>query len=54
MLLCPGILTQVQCPAQLQVVEPHLQEGVDVTCGAQVRQTHKRVLREGEGENERG
>ena len=33
MLLSPGILTKIKGLAELQVVEPHLQEGVDVACG---------------------
>lgn len=45
-LLCSGVLAQVEAPAQLQVVEPHLQECVDVTCGTQIGQADKSVLRE--------
>lgn len=39
-----GAGAQVERLPQLQVQEPHLQEGVDIACGAEVRQAHKRVL----------
>lgn len=45
--LCTGIVALIQAPTQLQVVEPHLQECVDVTCGTQVGQANKCVLERG-------
>lgn len=56
MLLCSGIMALIEAPSQLQVVEPHLQKRVDVTCCTQVCQANKCVLeggREREKQRER-
>lgn len=47
--LSSRVVTLVKHPAQLQVVEPHLEESVHVTRGAEIRQANKRVLGGGEG-----
>lgn len=49
--LCSGIVALIKAPAQLQVVEPHLEECVDITCCTQVGQANECVL--GEEEKER-
>lgn len=45
-LLCSGIVALIEALSQLKVVEPHLQECVDVTCCTQVGQANKCVLGE--------
>lgn len=45
--LCSGIVALIEALSQLQVVEPHLQECVDVTRCTQVCKTNKCVLEEG-------
>ncbi len=45
--LCSGIVALIEAPTQLQVVEPHLQECVDVACCTQVGQANKCVLERG-------
>lgn len=45
--LCSGIVALIEAPSQLKVVEPHLEECVNVTCRTQVGQADKCVLGEG-------
>lgn len=46
--LSSGVVALIEAPAQLQVVEPHLQKCIDVTCCTQIGQADKSVLEERE------
>lgn len=52
-LLCSGIMALIEAPSQLQVMEPHLQKRVDVTCCTQVCQANECVLEEKERHKEK-
>lgn len=45
--LCSGILALIEASTQLQIVEPYLQECVDITCCTKVGQANKCVLEGG-------
>lgn len=49
--LCSGIVALIEAPTQLQVVEPHLEKCVDVTCCTQIGQANKCVLEGGRDRN---